>query len=112
MSRKASFADLVLGRIQRWTSDRDGLWQEVKERIGKRPAPKVESAPAVKSFEKAAVAALRLGDVKKALQILNAAPFAAKDEATLIALRKLPRGKGAFSRHSAFSRPSVLRGVG
>ena len=42
-----------------------------------------------KDVEVSALATLRIGDVKKALQVLNAAPFAPKDESTLIALRKL-----------------------
>jgi len=105
VSKKSSFADLVLGRIQRWTSDRDDLWQEVKKRSGRRPTPKAVAAP-TKSFEKAAVAALRLGDVKKALQILNAAPFAPKEESTLISLRKLhPEGKPPSPETPLFRAP-------
>ena len=93
MSRKASLAEVVLGRIQRWSSDRHGLWNEAKERSAKRPAHK-PTACRKKDVEVSALAALRIGDVKKALQVLNAAPFAPKDESTLIALRKLhPEGK-------------------
>jgi hypothetical protein len=40
-------------------------------------------------MEAAVLAALRLGDVKKALQTLNSAPIAAKTEATLACLKKL-----------------------
>ena len=42
-----------------------------------------------KPVEVAAVAALRLGDVRKALRILSAAPLAPKTEATLAELRRL-----------------------
>ena len=47
--------------------------------------PKTDSA----RLEKAVVAALRLGDVRKALQMLNSAPIAAKTPATLASLKKL-----------------------
>ena len=47
--------------------------------------PKTE----VTRLEQSVVAALRLGDVRKALQMLNSAPIAAKTPATLANLRKL-----------------------
>ncbi len=51
--------------------------------------PKVEGA----RLEESVIAALRLGDVRKALQMLNSAPIAAKTPATLANLRTLhPQG--------------------
>ena len=45
------------------------------------------------SLEAAVIAALRLGDARKALQMLNSAPIAAKTPETLACLRKLhPHG--------------------
>jgi len=112
VSRKASLAEVVLGRIQRWSSDRHGLWNEAKERSAKRPAHK-PTACRKKDVEVSALAALRIGDVKKALQVLNAAPFAPKDESTLIALRKLhPKASPRHRLRSSellFSPTSVSR---
>jgi len=114
----------VLDRIRRWSSDRDGLWAEVLARAdcrkrvgvcegkgsggedsgvwegkgsgGGESGGEVKSGPNAqkKSIEKAAVAALRIGDVQKALRILQAAPLAPKNEATFAKLQKLhPAGK-------------------
>ena len=47
-----------------------------------------------KPVEKATVAALRLGDVSKALRILNAAPLAPKNESTFKELELHARGRG------------------
>ena len=45
-------------------------------------------------LESSVIAALRLGDVRKALQMLNSAPIAPKNEVTLACLRKLhPTGE-------------------
>jgi len=112
--KKGSLATQVLEKIQRFSSDRDSLWSEVLERATNRVPrareSKSESGGKVdgkvidavkksvesriaKCMEKAAVAALRIGDVHKALRILNDAPLAPKNEATLIELRKLhPQG--------------------
>ena len=78
LSKKRSVADLVKARIAKWKSDPDSLWKDVVERSKKltvaaeAPRQKVDSARA----EAAVIAALRLGDVRKALQLLNSAPIA------------------------------------
>jgi hypothetical protein len=47
----------------------------------------------VKVFEAAVISALRMGDVRKALQMLNSAPIAPKTDATFQRLRDLhPKG--------------------
>ena len=57
-------------------------------------------------MEKAAVSALRLGDVSKALRILNAAPLAPKNEATFIQLQKLHPMGSPPSPTPGFSAPA------
>ena len=81
-------ADLVKARIAKWKSDPDSLWKDVVARSKKlavsaeTPRPKQDKS----RMEAAVIAALRLGDVRKALQLLNSAPIAPKTEATLNAL--------------------------
>jgi len=58
------------------------------------------------SVEKAAVAALRIGDVSKALRILNAAPLAPKNEATFNELVKLHPSGSAPAPTPLFSTPT------
>ena len=59
-----------------------------------------------KSLQSAAIAALRLGDVRKALRIITDAPLAPKDEATFVELQKLhPAGKPPRP-HPLFVTPS------
>jgi len=56
------------------------------------PEPRKPKAEGTR-LEESVIAALRLGDVRKALQMLNSAPIAAKTPATLANLRKLhPQG--------------------
>ena len=90
LAKKASFADIVRARLKRWPTDKEGLWKEVVTR-SKAPAHQApEAKPAAnKDTEKAVLSALRLGDVRKALQLLNSAPIAPKTDATLKCLRKL-----------------------
>jgi hypothetical protein len=53
-----------------------------------------KSSGDARTVESAAVAALRIGDVKKALQVLSAAPFAPTGDRTVEALKALhPQGK-------------------
>ena len=91
LSKKRSMADLVKARIAKWKSDPDSLWKDVVARSKKlavsaeTPRPKQDNA----RMEAAVIAALRLGDVRKALQLLNSAPIAPKTEATLNALKSL-----------------------
>ena len=76
LSKKRSMADLVKARIAKWKSDPDSLWKDVVARSKKlavsaeTPRPKQDNA----RMEAAVIAALRLGDVRKALQLLNSAP--------------------------------------
>ena len=91
LSKKNNFAALVKTRLNRWKSDPDSLWKEAVERSKK---PLMSSEPRkpkaeVARLEESVIAALRLGDVRKALQMLNSAPIAAKTPATLANLRKL-----------------------
>ena len=56
-------------------------------------APRKANKLDIKVLEAAVLAALRMADVRKALQMLNSAPIAPKTEATLRCLRDLhPRG--------------------
>ena len=82
--KNGSMATKILERIERWKTEREALWAEVLARAAGRKnelsmSSDRKSLPAVapekKSVEKAAVAALREGDVSKALRILNAAPL-------------------------------------
>ena len=85
ISRSQSMADLVASRITRWATERDTLWNEVLSRSQK--APRV-SSPTPK-LEKSVIAALRAGDVRKALQLFVSAPIAPKSDATFAALKAL-----------------------
>jgi hypothetical protein len=101
ISKKRSIADLVLRRINSWSSDRLLLWEDVKSCAGVRAGKESEVSVKLdgaelhkRSIEKAAVAALRFGDVRKSLRILIAAPLAPKSEGTFTELKKLhPFGK-------------------
>jgi hypothetical protein len=95
LAKKAKFVEAVRDRLRRWPSDREGLWKEVVQRSTRVRDPPAPRKPSDKDrTESAAVAALRLGDVRKALQLLNSAPIAPKTQATLALLRKLhPKGE-------------------
>ena len=83
-------ADLVKARIAKWKSDPESLWKDVVERSNKSVAPEVpRPKPDGTRLEAAVIAALRLGDVRKALQMLNSATIAPKTDATLAALKKV-----------------------
>ena len=130
MAKKACFADMVRARLARWPSDVDGLWEDVVQRSPKRRAG--EGAPSVsrlksepksvpseskkaseqKSKESAVISALRLGDVRKALQVLNSAPIAPKTPETLERLRKLhPVGEKPEPVPQAFEMPYITEDV-
>lgn len=87
--------DVVKARLVRWEKgEREQLWKDACVRSNK-PLPQEE--PKVKTdgerLEARVLSALRLGDVRKALQMLNSAPIAAKTDATLERMRKLhPKG--------------------
>ena len=96
IARRANMSDLVRARIKRWGDDRESLWKEVVDRSKRSPVdpqdppkPKTDSA----RIEAAVISALRIGDIRKALQMLNSAPIAPKTPATLALLKKLhPKG--------------------
>lgn len=93
LAKKANFADIVRARLKRWPKDKEGLWKEVvtrsKASAHSEPEPKPSVVKDVSRTEKAVLSALRLGDVRKALQMLNSAPIAPKNDSTLKCLRKL-----------------------
>ena len=67
--------------------------------------PKAEGA----RLEESVIPALRLGDVRKALQMLNSAPIAAKTPATLANLRKLhPQGDNPTPKKCLASRRTLF----
>ena len=78
------------------TNGSQTLWKEAVERSKKPLEPSEPRKPKAEDsrLEQSVIAALRLGDVRKALQMLNSAPIAAKTPATLANLRKLhPNGE-------------------
>jgi hypothetical protein len=89
ISRKANMGDVVLARIEAWTASFEELWSAVKSRSGQREFKRAPAASQPSAVEDQAVRFLRMGDVKKALQSLNAAPIAPKTEATFNLLQAL-----------------------
>ena len=85
VSRSQSIADLVHARLKSWPAEKDTLWESVLVRCQR--SPRVSSP--VPNLEKSVVAALRAGDVRKALQMFVSAPIAPKGEATFAALKAL-----------------------
>ena len=86
----------------------DELWSDVVKRSTYREEKEVKkkrpgqdwktdkkNSEERKKLEKAAISALRLGDVKKALRTLHSAPIAPKGEATFKALEALHPQSGA-----------------
>jgi hypothetical protein len=67
--------EVVLERIHRWSVDPVSVFSEAQLR-SRGPTPPVSPSHQVDRFEKAALSALRLGDVRKSIQVLNSAPFA------------------------------------
>ena len=78
-------SDLVRSRLDKWSTDRELLWKDVLERSRVQATSVHVDKPKSDNerVEAAVVAALRIGDVRKALQMLNSAPIAPKTEATL-----------------------------
>ena len=92
--RVAQPSEVVKRRLARWPAERDQLWQAVVERSQHRSlevkqSPRESKTKDPKRLERSVVSALRLGDVKKALQTLIAAPIAPSNEKTLECLKKL-----------------------
>src|SRR5690349_2710351 len=81
ISKVQTHADLVNGRISAWSVQKAQLWEEVLTRSGGQRATAASSA--VADFEKRVVAALRLGDVRKALQAVCCRPNRPEDGCNL-----------------------------
>ena len=69
-----------------WTEKRKELWEAVVARGGRRPNV---VAHRESPLEKRVMKAIRMGDVRKALQLFTAAPFAPKNAETLEKLKAL-----------------------
>ena len=70
-----SLTQTVMDRIRLWSVNPQAVMAEARLR-SRQPSGSVRAPPSAEAIEKATLAALRLGDVKKALQTLSAAPFA------------------------------------
>jgi len=75
----------VAARITKWAAEKEELWEAVLARSQK--AARVASP--TPNLEKSVIAALRLGDVRKALQLFVSAPIAPKCDETFTALKAL-----------------------
>src|SRR5947199_5707885 len=83
-------ADLVTSRLVSWSENKSALWQGVLSRCERGKSKKVPSPFGSRhDFEKRVLGALRVGDVRKALQSFVAAPVAPKTPETFQALKKL-----------------------
>ena len=77
ISRSQSRADLVNSRLVSWSENKSALWQGVLSRCERGKSKKVPSPFGSRhDFEKRVLGALRVGDVRKALQSFVAAPIA------------------------------------
>ena len=85
ISRSQPVADLVASRMAKWSVNKEELWETVLT----RSRNKAQVSSPVPNLEKSVVAALRLGDVRKALQLFVSAPIAPKCDATFTALKAL-----------------------
>jgi hypothetical protein len=107
LTKNQSLTNLFKARLDSWFTRTDELWEEVVKRFAYRDCQEAKKktpgelawktdkkvAEDRKKVEKAAVGALRLGDVKKALRTLCSAPIAPKCDATFKALEALhPKG--------------------
>jgi len=86
ISKRKKQADLVHERLTMWTEKRKELWEAVVARGGRRPNV---VAHRESPLEKRVMKAIRMGDVRKALQLFTAAPFAPKNAETLEKLKAL-----------------------
>ena len=71
ISHSQSLADLVNSRLTNWSEQKELLWEAVLARSQKLAARVSSPTP---DLEKAVITALRLGDVRKALQLFVSAP--------------------------------------
>lgn len=114
-AKKQNMAALIKLRLCRWNYGRKGLWADAVERSKKPLVSQVSSKPKSdsSSLETAVIAALRLGDVRKALQMLNSPPIAAKTPETLACLRKLQQSSSSPTlRRSSFHRRRSTQVIG
>jgi hypothetical protein len=79
---------VVNARLSSWPEHKDALWATVLTRASQKPAAARVSSP-TPNLEKSVIAALRLGDVRKALQLFVSAPIAPKCDATFASLKAL-----------------------
>jgi hypothetical protein len=86
-----SLTQTVMDRIQHWTIDPRSVLAEARSR-SRVLSPDSRPPPSADIVEKNTLSALRLGDVKKALQVLSSAPFAPPGPATVKALVDLHPG--------------------
>ena len=108
ISRSQSRADLVNSRLVSWSENKSALWQGVLSRCDRGKSKKVPSPFGSRhDFEKRVLGALRVGDVRKALQSFVAAPIAPKTPETFQALKELhpptPRSRSPNPRSALFS---------
>ena len=90
-------ADVVHDRLVRWKDEKKSLWEAVLARDGKHKnrnekkdvEKKVSDKDADAALEKRVCNAIKMGDVRKALQMFTAAPIADKSDETFQALQNL-----------------------
>ena len=87
-----SLTKLVLDRINLWSSSPQSVLSEARLRSRQPSSTPRPASKSPEAIEKATLAALRLGDVKKALQVLSSAPFAPVCPETVDALQALHPG--------------------
>ena len=96
LKEKHSLASMIQVRIQSWPYRTRELYNEVRDRDGRKPGDKKDAKPVVDKqpgVESRVVSAIRLGDIRKALRLLVAAPLADTGPATGKALEELhPKG--------------------
>ena len=83
LSKRTTVAQMVSTRIEKWKIDRKALWKDVQTRSQKNSMPEKTVEQDKAKLETAEIGAFRIGDVRKALQMLNSAPIAAKTPETL-----------------------------
>ena len=94
ITRDRSRADVVHDRLIQWNENKSLLWDAVLLRNTRERQRTPGALPNDSTLEKRVVKAIRAGDVRKALQMFNAAPIAPKTEETFQALQDLhPRAQ-------------------
>jgi hypothetical protein len=95
-SSKITKADVVHDRLLRWKDEKKSLWEAALARDGKQKNcnEKKDAGRDVRqgrraALEKRVCSAIKMGDVRKALQMFTAAPIAPKSDETLQALQNL-----------------------